>query len=161
MSADRREEIARLLAKWDGYPAPCGPYPNRADAILAIVNRTSEGDRETATKIAMMFPISWEHRSQAGSIEFVMKELAAAREQDRREAERSAIFETGKRAAAARDAEWVGYVNGLTYAANLRSRFVIDDSGGRVLNDIRAQIVAEIENTRERVAAAVEGKAGK
>jgi len=49
--------------------------------------------------------------------------------------------------------EWEGYINGLIRAGNLRSRFVVDDSTGRVLSDIRRQIDDEIENARLKLAA--------
>ena len=48
-------------------------------------------------------------------------------------------------------AEWVGYINGLVRAGNLRPRIPYGDEGGRVLNDIRAQIDAEIEKAKTNV----------
>jgi hypothetical protein len=47
-------------------------------------------------------------------------------------------------AAALRRAEMVGYINGLQYAGNLKTRVQRGDEGSRVLNDIRAQIDAAI-----------------
>lgn len=41
--------------------------------------------------------------------------------------------------------EQQGYINGLIYAGNLKSRVRRDDNGSAVLNDIRAQIDGEIE----------------
>jgi hypothetical protein len=43
-----------------------------------------------------------------------------------------------------RDAETIGYINGLIYAGNLKPRVQRGDGGSRVLNDIREQIDAAI-----------------
>ena len=45
---------------------------------------------------------------------------------------------------AQRDAETMGYINGLIYAGNLKPRVQLGDEGSRVLNDIREQIDAAI-----------------
>lgn len=42
-------------------------------------------------------------------------------------------------------AEWEGYINGLIYAGNMKSRIHRGDEGSRVLNDIREQIDAAID----------------
>ena len=56
----------------------------------------------------------------------------------------SVILNTGLR-------EWDGYINGLTRAINLRPRFEYSDEGGRVINDIRAQIADEVERAKTKM----------
>ena len=41
-------------------------------------------------------------------------------------------------------AELTGYINGLTWAGNLKSRYHINDDTGKVINDLRQQIDNEI-----------------
>lgn len=47
--------------------------------------------------------------------------------------------------------EWDGYLNGLVFAINRRLRYIGNDSAGEAVNDIRAQISAEIDRVQNRV----------
>jgi hypothetical protein len=47
-------------------------------------------------------------------------------------------------------AELTGYINGLTWAGNLKSRYHINDDTGKVINDLRQQIdnkIAALDGT--------------
>jgi hypothetical protein len=47
------------------------------------------------------------------------------------------------------EAEQRGYINGLQFAGNLKARIPRDANGSNVLNDIRAQIDAEIQRAAD------------
>lgn len=46
--------------------------------------------------------------------------------------------------------EWEGYINGLTHACNMRPTIPYGDEGGRIVNNLREQLIAEIQKTEKK-----------